>query len=447
MSIVILRFRNWLSMLDQDKLVALADIKGWSIVLIFSLIGILIGSLGPVTSGFFQTEFQVPFIVWLVVCAGAILEISDRVRKGLSFVTYGLMRMFVATILQFFLWTMVVYSSVMGGAVIVAFAILVASYHGQFYQISLEYPFGVFITLIALAGAFLLDADFSHLAILILGGLMALGTGWVMGSHERQRMISVREKDALRAAVDAQILYEQTQEVEHVQSAMQEIRGTNHDAGNVLSSILMNLQFLTTRLSDIPDDVKPAGDVLEISGDLGQSVSRLRQLIERGRDIGGEAARRESVPLAKVLNAVVRDHRLLFPKIKFKQKSCDTGGVKFDLPGGEQTLHRILTNIIRNACEGEGLNSATWIEISVFRDGDNDWVTIRVRDNGPGFTEEQLSTAISHFQTTKSTGTGLGLYTTHRLVAASKGQLVLSNHEQGGAEVRIVLPLPELVAA
>lgn len=437
------QFRNWVAVLDQDSLTAMADPRGWIIVLASSFCCILTISLAPLISTFFETDFRITFTFWLVLLPVGILISIRWIREQLTLPVLGCFLILVSFVLQLFLWSLVISSSLMGGAVLAACPVLLASYHGQFFQVSLEYPFGVLSTILAVIGAFIVDSDHSHLAILALGGFSAIGAALVMGGNERRRLVSVREKEALRAALDAQILYEQSSEVENAQSAMQEIRGTNHDAGNILSGILMNLQFLTKRIFDMESGAKPPEDLLDISQDLDISVNRLRKLIERGRDIGGEISSREFVSLNQVLEQVVSEHRPLFPKIHLLSTNQCSGNINLSLPGGEETLHRILTNVIRNACEGEGLKSASSVEVSLTRDDENGWIIILVRDNGPGFTEEQLNTPVSHFKTTKSTGTGLGLYTTHRLIAASKGQLVLKNHVQGGAEVRIMLPVLE----
>jgi two-component system, NtrC family, C4-dicarboxylate transport sensor histidine kinase DctB len=63
-----------------------------------------------------------------------------------------------------------------------------------------------------------------------------------------------------------------------------------------------------------------------------------------------------------------------------------------------------------------------------------------VEDDGPGFREEQLAGPIEGLSTTKVNGTGLGLYTSERLVRASGGKLVRGNRSSGGASVRITLP-------
>ena len=57
----------------------------------------------------------------------------------------------------------------------------------------------------------------------------------------------------------------------------------------------------------------------------------------------------------------------------------------------------------------------------------------------PGFDPASLMRELAAFGTTKTDGTGLGLYTAERLVVASGGQLLRANRPEGGAVVRVVL--------
>ena len=61
-----------------------------------------------------------------------------------------------------------------------------------------------------------------------------------------------------------------------------------------------------------------------------------------------------------------------------------------------------------------------------------------MRDNGPGFPEEMRRRAFEPFQTTKPTGTGLGMAISRRIVEAHGGEVALGDGP--GGEVVITLP-------
>jgi signal transduction histidine kinase len=66
-------------------------------------------------------------------------------------------------------------------------------------------------------------------------------------------------------------------------------------------------------------------------------------------------------------------------------------------------------------------------------------IRLIIRDNGPGFGDEQLSRLFEPFYTTKTKGTGLGLAISKRLVEGHGGVIEAANHSNG-AEIRITLP-------
>ena len=69
-----LRLRHWYSVLDAEQFAAMRDIKGWTIVALFILCGLLMGSVVPVTRDFFQTEFLPVFTLWWLMIAFALID-------------------------------------------------------------------------------------------------------------------------------------------------------------------------------------------------------------------------------------------------------------------------------------------------------------------------------------------------------------------------------------
>jgi nitrogen fixation/metabolism regulation signal transduction histidine kinase len=72
-----------------------------------------------------------------------------------------------------------------------------------------------------------------------------------------------------------------------------------------------------------------------------------------------------------------------------------------------------------------------------------DVVEIVVADNGPGFQTGAVSQVFDPYVTTKPKGTGLGLAIVKKLVEEHVGMIEAENREQGGAEIRIELPINE----
>ena len=72
---------------------------------------------------------------------------------------------------------------------------------------------------------------------------------------------------------------------------------------------------------------------------------------------------------------------------------------------------------------------------------DQHGVTLTLRDNGPGFSEDALAHAHEPFFTTKTTGTGLGLAVVKAVARAHQGQLQLRSRPGRGTCATLILPL------
>jgi signal transduction histidine kinase len=101
----------------------------------------------------------------------------------------------------------------------------------------------------------------------------------------------------------------------------------------------------------------------------------------------------------------------------------------------ENDLRSVVTNLIVNAVQANGGGA----RVAVSAAGDDDALTITVADRGPGLPEGNVFEA---FYTTKSSGTGLGLWLVRRLVEDAGGSISSGNRRGGGAVFTVRLPLP-----
>lgn len=96
-------------------------------------------------------------------------------------------------------------------------------------------------------------------------------------------------------------------------------------------------------------------------------------------------------------------------------------------------LEQVVVNLLSNAMEAmEGQANKT-IDISL--EQSPGWVTLQVRDHGPGIDETSLSRVFEPFFTTKGVtqGLGLGLSISQRIIESLGGELQAQNHPAGGA--------------
>ena len=75
--------------------------------------------------------------------------------------------------------------------------------------------------------------------------------------------------------------------------------------------------------------------------------------------------------------------------------------------------------------------------------GDASYAVLTVCDNGPGFQRELLGRVFDPYVTSKPKGTGLGLAIVKKIVEEHGGRIDADNRPEGGARVRVVLPVKD----
>lgn len=106
-----------------------------------------------------------------------------------------------------------------------------------------------------------------------------------------------------------------------------------------------------------------------------------------------------------------------------------------------QVFFQILENAIDALSEPDIINPTLWIET---QDLSQDWVQIRIADNGPGIEDSLKSRIFDPFFTTKPVGrgTGLGLSISYQIIVEKhKGELLCNSTPGKGAEFLIRLPI------
>lgn len=107
--------------------------------------------------------------------------------------------------------------------------------------------------------------------------------------------------------------------------------------------------------------------------------------------------------------------------------------------GRPQALKRCLMNLLDNAVK---YGKAARI---VVNDND-DWLEIRILDEGPGIPEEELERVFAPYyrversRNRETGGTGLGLTISRSIAQAHGGELRLANRPEGGLEAILAFP-------
>ena len=147
----------------------------------------------------------------------------------------------------------------------------------------------------------------------------------------------------------------------------------------------------------------------------------------------------ESVDLpAEVEDVLFTYGRLLSQEDVSIRYDCDETSVP-PIQADPERIKQVLLNVLDNAVKyGKSGGS---VEVSVAAQGD--WVTVTVRDHGPGIPETELPHVKERFYkgSSKERGSGIGLAVCEEIVTRHGGALAIENHPEGGVLVTVKLPI------
>jgi two-component system, sporulation sensor kinase B len=108
-----------------------------------------------------------------------------------------------------------------------------------------------------------------------------------------------------------------------------------------------------------------------------------------------------------------------------------------EIEGLKLEIQQVLINIIKNAIEAIKSEGEIWISAAK---NSNGFVSIQIKDNGVGMTENQMKKLGSPYYSTKEKGTGLGLTVCHQIVKQMGGQIMIKSELNKGTCFTINLP-------
>jgi two-component system C4-dicarboxylate transport sensor histidine kinase DctB len=395
---------------------------------------VLLAGKAPHVRDFFGLRTRPALVVLAIVCATSVVGVlltndaKPRVRGFATLLGIALTMWFTASLVTL---------SSRGATVFALLPVFVAAYHGWLFRLGPRYPFGVVPTVLGILAALALDSH--HAPLFELIGPLAIGVALTLGSVALRTDELNAERDKLRAAVAAQALEDKSLEAQRLSTVLLDVLGHNHDIGNSLAAARINADWLHRETAEGSTALERA-ELHTMAAELRDSLERLARILAESRRIGQEMGPAAALQEVNVGACIERTVKTFDARVRSAMK------VELEVPGnahalvrgGATNLERVVENLLRNAAEGDGQRGATSVVLRA-KDGPAGYLTIEVADDGPGFTQQSLMHAIGAFGTTKAEGTGLGLYTTERLVVASGGQLVRANRPEGGAVVRIVL--------
>jgi len=156
-------------------------------------------------------------------------------------------------------------------------------------------------------------------------------------------------------------------------------------------------------------------------------------------------ARREPVDLAVLAADAASDLRVLDATRQVQVVGLSGEVSPCLVVGDEHQLRQVLTNLVGNVVAHTPEGSP--VELAVGHDHTARMGTVEVRDHGPGISDEHSTDVFRRFsrvdpsRTCESGGAGLGLAIVAAVVAAHHGEVTLVPTPDGGATIRVQVPL------
>jgi signal transduction histidine kinase len=221
------------------------------------------------------------------------------------------------------------------------------------------------------------------------------------------------------------IRYQRRAESERAWTAM--ARELAHQLGTPLSSLAGWLEVLRLPEVDRPGDL----DDMEIAHSIGEDLDRLERISHRFELIGTEPEL-ESLSVRQVVGDLEAYLAARIPRLARK-------GVELivDIPqglprvkGNEVLLIWALENVVKNALDALAGRGG---KITIYaRDVGGDWVSLRIRDTGPGVDPEIRDKIFEPGISSKPGGWGVGLALSRRIVeGVHKGKIELLESVEG----------------
>jgi nitrogen fixation/metabolism regulation signal transduction histidine kinase len=235
----------------------------------------------------------------------------------------------------------------------------------------------------------------------------------------------LREKHALE---------EKLREAEHLSGIAQLAKGIAHEIRNPLNFINLSIDHLKEKYKPLESSDKENFELLIMS--IKHEIQRLNKLVGDFLDYGKSLR----LSLQEVdMNVIIKD------VIELVRAKAEKDGIKIHYQGLETLKLHIDPELIKTCIFNVILNSFQAMpdggNLTVSTKASDSRVSIVIEDTGLGVSKENLPKLFDPFFSTKSTGLGLGLAMTKRVIEEHGGKVDFQSIEGKGSTVTISLPI------
>jgi len=219
------------------------------------------------------------------------------------------------------------------------------------------------------------------------------------------------------------------------ESAWREMaRQVAHEIKNPLTPMKLNIQYLQQALKNDQPNVQELA--ARVSDSLIEQIDNLSYIASEFSNFAKmPEAKPEQIDLDNLLDTAVE----LYQNIPDIKVSITKHPEPLYVYADKSQLLRVLNNLLENAKQAIPANKQGHIEVALIKKHDYAWIT--VTDNGSGIEQDKQGRIFQPYFTTKTSGTGLGLAMTKKIIEFWKGVIWFDTEVDKGTTFYIQLPL------
>jgi signal transduction histidine kinase len=206
----------------------------------------------------------------------------------------------------------------------------------------------------------------------------------------------------------------------------------------LLVDVSHELRSPLTRMKVALELLPPSEQRSGMAADVEEMERMIAELLELERLRGGRGVSPVRHDLVPILHDIAESFQSRVPGVRVTSMSRE---IPVDIDA--EKFRRVLRNLLENAIK-YSLPDSHAIEVSAAQNGEN--VVVRVKDDGPGIPDRDMSNLFEPFfrvdrsRSKKTGGYGLGLSISKRIVEAHGGAIAAENNPTRGASFVVTLP-------
>ncbi len=267
------------------------------------------------------------------------------------------------------------------------------------------------------------------------------GTCYGLGRKRNGEALSAEEKKLMELLVDRTSLELETQRLWESLERSDRLASVGFMSASMVHEIRNPLTALGTLVQLLPRKKNNPEFMESFQKLMLREIDRLNCLTETYLNFSKfNVEKAEWVDLHQLIGQKIQLLAPLFASKNVQLKSDNPPGLR--LKGDGTQIESLVVNLLQNALQSVGPRGKVAISSSFIprKKDKGPFAEIKVRDNGPGITKENLDKIFDPFYSTKADGTGLGLAICRKIVENHNGLLTAASPANGGTHFRIMLP-------